>query len=140
MLRAFRRVRPVQPRDRANRKPVSRGFYAGQHRHVRKLAAAGENLLKPADLDLAFYSIAGIGRLFRKRKLSSVELTRLMLDRIGELNPKLNAYLTICGEMAIAQAREAERELCGKSHGTTRRHRGPLHGIPISLKDNICTA
>ena len=63
-----------------------------------------------------------------------------MLDRIGELNPKLNAYLTICGEMAIAQAREAERELCGKSHGTTRRDRGPLHGIPISLKDNICTA
>jgi aspartyl-tRNA(Asn)/glutamyl-tRNA(Gln) amidotransferase subunit A len=61
-----------------------------------------------------------------------------MLDRIAKLNPHLNAYLTICDEPAMQVAAQAERELCDK---TKKRHRdrGPLHGIPISLKDNIYT-
>jgi aspartyl-tRNA(Asn)/glutamyl-tRNA(Gln) amidotransferase subunit A len=61
-----------------------------------------------------------------------------MLDRIYQLNPSLNAYLTVSEEMALQQAARAEAELC-KSHAKSRRDRGTLHGIPISLKDNIYT-
>jgi aspartyl-tRNA(Asn)/glutamyl-tRNA(Gln) amidotransferase subunit A len=91
----------------------------------------------PADSELAFASIAQIAALFRKRKVSPVELTRFMLERIARLNPKLNAYITVCREQALAQAKQAEAEL-GSRRGN-KRDRGPLHGIPISLKDNICT-
>ncbi len=89
------------------------------------------------DSQLAFASISEIGKLFRKRKLSPVELTRFMLERIAKLNPSLNAYLTVSEEMAIAQADRTEAELCRPAK--SRRDRGPLHGIPISLKDNIYT-
>src|SRR5437016_4554914 len=91
------------------------------------------------DSDLAFASIEQIGRLFRKRKLSPVELTRFMLARIEQLNAKLNAYLTVTAELALAQAKKAEAELFAPRGGKSRRDRGPLHGIPISLKDNIYT-
>jgi aspartyl-tRNA(Asn)/glutamyl-tRNA(Gln) amidotransferase subunit A len=65
-------------------------------------------------------------------------LTRAQLARIEKLNPLLNVYLTVCGEIALAQARQAEMELLGKGRGK-KRDRGPLHGVPISLKDNIYT-
>jgi aspartyl-tRNA(Asn)/glutamyl-tRNA(Gln) amidotransferase subunit A len=92
------------------------------------------------DTDLAFASIEEIGKLFRKRKLSPVELTKLMLARIEQLNPKLNAYITVSAELALAQAKKAETELLAPRGRKGHRDRGPLHGIPISLKDNIYTA
>src|SRR5215467_2209325 len=91
------------------------------------------------DSDVAFAPIEEIGKLFRKRKLSPVELTKLMLGRIEGLNPKLNAYITVIEELALAQARKAESELCAPRGRKGRRDRGPLHGIPLSLKDNIYT-
>ena len=93
-----------------------------------------------SDTGLAFLSIEEVGKLFRKRKLSPVELTRLMLARIEQLNPKLNAYITVTAELALAQARQAEAELFAPRRRQGHRDRGPLHGIPISLKDNIHTA
>lgn len=84
-------------------------------------------------------SILELGRLFRARKLSPVELTKHFLDRIERLNPELNAYLTVIADVALAQARQAEAELCGPRSKKAHRDRGPLHGIPISLKDNIHT-
>jgi aspartyl-tRNA(Asn)/glutamyl-tRNA(Gln) amidotransferase subunit A len=91
------------------------------------------------DTDLAFASIEEVARLFRKRKLSPVELTRLMLARIERLDPKLNAYLTVTAELALAHAKKAELELFAPRGRKGHRDRGPLHGIPISLKDNIYT-
>jgi aspartyl-tRNA(Asn)/glutamyl-tRNA(Gln) amidotransferase subunit A len=93
-----------------------------------------------SDTELAFASIEQIGKLFRKRKLSPVELTKLMLTRIEQLHPKLNAYITVTAELALAQAKKAEADLFGPRGHKGRRDRGPLHGIPISLKDNINTA
>jgi aspartyl-tRNA(Asn)/glutamyl-tRNA(Gln) amidotransferase subunit A len=88
------------------------------------------------DADLAFATIEEVARLFRKRKLSPVELTRLMLSRIVQLDPKLNSYITVTAELALTQAKKAESELLSRK---ANHDRGPLHGIPISLKDNIYT-
>ena len=92
------------------------------------------------DTDLAFASMEEIARLFRKRKLSPVELTKLILARIDQLNPRLNAYITVTSDLALAQAKKAETELFAPRGRKGYRDRGPLHGIPISLKDNIYTA
>ncbi len=89
------------------------------------------------DTDLAFASIEEVASLFRKRKLSPVELTRLTLARIVQLDPKLNAYITVTAELALAQAKKAEAELFAPRG--RHRDRGLLHGIPISLKDNVST-
>src|SRR6266436_5324061 len=91
------------------------------------------------DTELAYASIEEIGKLFRKSKLSPVELTKLMLARIEQLNPKFNAYITVTAELSLAQAKKAESELLAPRGRKGHRDRGPLHGIPISLKDNIYT-
>ena len=79
-------------------------------------------------------SILETGALLRKGSVSPVELTTHCLARIEKLNPKLNAFITVTAESALAEARQAEAEIrCGN-------WRGPLHGIPIALKDLIDTA
>ena len=70
----------------------------------------------------------------RTRKLSPVELTRECLANIDRLNPTLNAFITVTADLALAQAQHAEEEIAAGNY------RGPLHGIPIALKDNIDTA
>jgi aspartyl-tRNA(Asn)/glutamyl-tRNA(Gln) amidotransferase subunit A len=84
--------------------------------------------------NLCFMSIADLGPRLAARELSPVEVTQAVLDRSERHNDELHAYITITREVALAQAREAEREI------RTGNYRGPLHGIPISLKDNIATA
>jgi aspartyl-tRNA(Asn)/glutamyl-tRNA(Gln) amidotransferase subunit A len=91
------------------------------------------------ETELAFASIVEISRLFRTGKLSPVELTELMLARIERTNSKLNAYITATVESARVQAKRAERELGVRGKRKTRTDRGLLHGIPLSLKDNICS-
>jgi aspartyl-tRNA(Asn)/glutamyl-tRNA(Gln) amidotransferase subunit A len=83
--------------------------------------------------ELEFASIEELSALLAKRKISPVELTNLYLSRIERLNPKLNAFLTVASESALAEARAAERELL------RGRRRGALLGVPIALKDNIYT-
>ena len=89
------------------------------------------------DTDLAFASIKEVASLFRKRKLSPVELTSHLLVRMGRLDTKLNSFLTATPELAMKQAIQAEAEIFGPRGRNL--DRGPLHGIPISLKDNIYT-
>jgi aspartyl-tRNA(Asn)/glutamyl-tRNA(Gln) amidotransferase subunit A len=91
------------------------------------------------ETELAFATIAETARLFRTGKLSPVELTELMLARIERSNEKLNAYTTVTDELARTQAKRAEAELSVKGKRKSRTDRGLLHGIPLSLKDNICT-
>jgi len=79
-------------------------------------------------------TLAEASALVRSRDISPVELTRSYLDRIRRLDPKINAYVTVTAERALAQARALEAEL------TAGRSRGPLHGIPVALKDNMDTA
>ena len=79
-------------------------------------------------------SIAEISELILCGDVSPVELTRECLDRIEELNPTLNAFITVTADSALAEARNAEAEI------RSGNWRGPLHGIPIGLKDLIDTA
>jgi aspartyl-tRNA(Asn)/glutamyl-tRNA(Gln) amidotransferase subunit A len=82
----------------------------------------------------ALETISEIAPRLRRKEVSPVELTRECLDRIEKLNPALNAFITVTGESALAEAQAAESEI---SRGDWR---GPLHGIPIALKDLIDTA
>ena len=79
-------------------------------------------------------SISEAAELLRQKKISPVDLATACLDRIERLNPVLNAFITVTHESAMAQARVAEDEI------QRGQWRGPLHGIPIGLKDLIDTA
>ncbi len=79
-------------------------------------------------------TIVELGPRLRRKEVSPVELTRCCLDRIEKLNPALNAFITVTGDSALAEARAAEIEI---ARGEWR---GPLHGIPVALKDLIDTA
>jgi Asp-tRNA(Asn)/Glu-tRNA(Gln) amidotransferase A subunit family amidase len=79
--------------------------------------------------ELCYSTIAQSAELIRTGKLSPVDLTQAHLKRIADLDPQLNAFLMVTGDLALQQAREAEQEIAkGK-------YRGPLHGIPFGLKD-----
>lgn len=79
-------------------------------------------------------SIAEAAEQIRRRELSPVDLVSECLERIELFNPQLNAFITVAAESALAEARAAEQEI------QARNWRGPLHGIPIGLKDLIDTA
>ena len=82
---------------------------------------------------LAFTSAVELAKLFREKKVSPVEVVELLLKRIEELNPKLNAYLTITGDEARAVAREAEKAF------QKGEELPPLFGMPVSIKDLFAT-
>ncbi len=78
-------------------------------------------------------SIHEAGELLRQRKLSSVELTQAHLDRIREVDPKVKAFTLVTDELALQQAREADQRFASGENIH------PLTGIPIAIKDVICT-
>ena len=82
-----------------------------------------------SDQELAFATILELSQMIRQRKLSPVELTEFFLGRIDKLNGRLNAFLTITGDAALNAAKAAEDSL---SRGDEL---GPLHGIPMGVKD-----
>jgi aspartyl-tRNA(Asn)/glutamyl-tRNA(Gln) amidotransferase subunit A len=84
--------------------------------------------------DLTGLSLWDASDLVRAQKVSPVELTNACLARIEQLNPILNAFITVTGQQALADARAAESEIANG------KRRSPLHGIPIGLKDLVDTA
>ena len=84
--------------------------------------------------DLHYLEMHELSLLIRSRKLSPVEVTEAQLARIAELDPGLHSYARVTPELALQQARAAEREL---ADGTCR---SPLHGIPLAYKDLFDTA
>ena len=77
------------------------------------------------DNELAFAPATELRDLISNKQVSPVELTKLYLDRIGDLNPRLNAYLTVTADEAMNAARHAEEAV---QRGDEL---GPLHGLPI---------
>ncbi len=89
---------------------------------------------KQQGLNVSQLGLSEASQLVRSKKVSPVELTHECLNRIERLNSKLNAFITVTAESALAEARQAEAEI---QHDGWR---GPLHGIPIALKDLVDTA
>ncbi|HYL34599.1 MAG TPA: amidase [Bryobacteraceae bacterium] len=108
------------------------------HRLSRRefAAALGAAVLARAETpgDLAALTIGEAAGRIRSRSLTSTQLVNACLERIEVYNPKLNAFITVMRAEALARARELDAEqAAGRLHG-------PLHGVPIALKDNIDTA
>ena len=82
-----------------------------------------------SDVELGFLDIAELGPRLAARSLSPVELCQALLRRCQRLEPTLNAFITLDAERILAEARVAEREL------SAGRSRGPLHGVPVAVKD-----
>ena len=79
--------------------------------------------------DLCYLTMREAGHLLKRRKLSPVELTRAFLNRVEQLDGTLQSYITVLADRAMSEARTAEAEILRGEY------RGPLHGIPIALKD-----
>src|SRR3712207_3189479 len=79
--------------------------------------------------EIAYLAVANLAEHLRRRELSPVEVTRVFLDRIAAHDPGHCAFITVTGEQALAEAATAEREIAGGQY------RGPLHGIPLGIKD-----
>jgi aspartyl-tRNA(Asn)/glutamyl-tRNA(Gln) amidotransferase subunit A len=77
--------------------------------------------------------LSTVAPLLRSREVSAVELTRATLERLHHLNPRSGSFLTILDDQAVAEAAAADAALAAGEY------RGPLHGIPYSIKDNIAT-
>jgi Asp-tRNA(Asn)/Glu-tRNA(Gln) amidotransferase A subunit family amidase len=81
--------------------------------------------------DLAFLPVTALSALVRNRQVSSVELTKLYLERLKKHDPTLHCVVTLTDELALKQAEQVDREIAAG------RYRGPLHGIPWGAKDLI---
>src|SRR6202521_2639607 len=133
----------TNPSDDLSRRAFLQATLAGTAVSLAKVPAVAETDQEsqrtnpvsggPSD-DLTKLSIREVSDLIRKKKVSPVELTTACLARIDRFNPPLNVFITITAESALAQAREAEAEV---KRGNWR---GPLHGVPIALKDLFDTA
>jgi len=89
-------------------------------------------LRRPANLeDVAFWPLAHLAQLLRTRQVTSVELTRMYLDRLSRFNATLNFVVTYTDELALRQAQQADKEIAAG------KYRGPLHGMPWGCKDII---
>jgi len=113
-----------------NQAPSRRTFFAaGLGAALWSSRSAGA-----ASEDVTAWTLKTAAERLRRKDVSSVELTQACLKRIERFNPKVNAFITVTAEAALATARERDAE------ARRGQWRGPLHGVPIALKDNIDTA
>jgi len=107
---------------------------AKRHRQRRFKMSKIPRLRAPSNLEeLAFYPVTHLSQLIRSRKVSSVELTKMYLDRLKRYGPALNCVVTLTEDLAMAQAKRADEEIA------SGHYRGPLHGIPWGVKDLLAT-
>ena len=83
---------------------------------------------------IPFLSVSELAELIKNREVSPVEVVESYLDRVDSLNERLYAYLTVCRDQALQAALESERLLARGEY------KGPLHGVPVAVKDQINTA
>ncbi len=82
---------------------------------------------------IPFLSATELGSLIKNREVSPVEATQAYLDRIEKVDGQLNSYITVCRDEALAEGRRAEGEI------TSGAYKGPMHGIPVAVKDQFYT-
>jgi Asp-tRNA(Asn)/Glu-tRNA(Gln) amidotransferase A subunit family amidase len=135
-LGAFQSLRRVKL---PNSVPPALVFHtADNHQSAANHAANGVTIAtsapdhKPSsDEELAFSSVASLGHLIRSKQISSLELTKVYLDRLKKYGPALLCIVSLTEELAMKQAEHADKEIAAG------RYRGPLHGIPWGAKDLI---
>ena len=84
--------------------------------------------------ELPFLDATALAELIRSGEVSPVEATQAYLSRIEQVDSSLNSYIAVTAERALAEARQAEQEIAAG------KYRGPLHGVPVAVKDQFCTA
>jgi Asp-tRNA(Asn)/Glu-tRNA(Gln) amidotransferase A subunit family amidase len=114
--------------------PMLPGVHAGpaSDRFVRTSGATPP--LPTSDEDIAFAPLTHLSRWMETRQIASERLTHIYLDRIARFDPKLRCIITLTRDLALEQARNADREIAAGHY------RGPLHGIPWGGKDLLDTA
>ena len=126
-LRAIYIDNSVPPSLQFNPVPVGKKFEKKRRRFV---TSPPNKIAVPENLEeLAFHSVRDLAELIRKRKITSTQLTRMYLDRLKKHGPKLECVVTLTEELALAQARRADKEIA------SGKYRGYLHGIPYGAKD-----
>ena len=86
-----------------------------------------------SETSIVYKSVAELSLLIESKQVSPVEVAESYLDRIDELDFKFNSYLTVCRQEVLEQAREAEAAI------TKGDYLGPMHGIPVGVKDQLWT-
>lgn len=132
-LEAYERLREVHIPNSVHPALLFDPVLPGRMPEVRrypKLRTRHPEVRRPANLEeAAFWSVTDLAELVQSRQVSSVELTRMYLDRLKRYAPKLECVVTFTEELAMRQARRADAEL------VQGQYRGPLHGIPWGAKD-----
>ncbi|MCD8503608.1 MAG: Asp-tRNA(Asn)/Glu-tRNA(Gln) amidotransferase GatCAB subunit A, partial [Burkholderiaceae bacterium] len=82
-----------------------------------------------SDKDVHYMELLEVSKLIQSRKLSSVEVTQAQLDRIAKLDTKLKSYVTVMADKALKEANTADEQIA------KGRIKGPLHGVPVAVKD-----
>jgi Asp-tRNA(Asn)/Glu-tRNA(Gln) amidotransferase A subunit family amidase len=109
--------------------PIVPGMKIDRTQRAFQMSAA-PHLSRPQNLEeVAFWPVTHLAELIRSKQASSVELTEMYLGRLKRYNPQLLCVVNLTGDLALRQAREADREIAAG------RYRGPLHGIPYGIKD-----
>ena len=126
-LRALEVDNSVPPALYFNPLPVGSAVEGGAGEMRMSRVRVGE---APADLEeVAFWPVTRLSRLIEERRVSSVALTRMYLERLKKYGPKLECVISLTEELAMAQATRADEEIAAGNY------RGPLHGIPWGAKD-----
>lgn len=127
VMRKFPLSNAVPPAVLFNPLPVGFKF---ETEHQKFRPAPLPKIKLPANLDdLAFYSISELAALIKSRQITSEKLTQFYLERLKKYGPGLECVVTLTEDLALSQARRADRELAAG------KYRGPLHGIPYAAKD-----
>lgn len=134
-----RRVGPRKTELEATLAPATRwnpmlpGVKAGAASDAFLRSKADAGPLPQSEEDIAFAPVWKLSRWIEQRKLTSERLTRLYLTRLEKFNPKLRCVITLTTELALQQAKNADREIAAG------KYRGALHGIPWGAKDLLDT-
>jgi aspartyl-tRNA(Asn)/glutamyl-tRNA(Gln) amidotransferase subunit A len=109
------------------------GLSAGLNLELDHNLFAATNSAPPATGDLHYLTLRAAADDIRRKQVSPVELTKAILARIDQVEPKVHAFITITRDEALAAADRSEKEVM------SGRYRGPLHGIPVAVKDTHYT-
>ncbi len=109
--------------------PVPPGYTVTRERGVSRRSEVRIDRVPSGIEEVAFWPVTHLAKLIETRRLSSIQLTTMYLERLKRYGPKLECVVTLTEELAFEQARRADEEIAGGNY------RGPLHGIPWGAKD-----